>query len=971
MIIPSLHLHTEYSLLESSIKLDSLFEFAIEKGLKELVITDRNTMAGVGRFLELARKNKIKPVIGIDIDVDDFRIILIARNYDGYIELMRLASKVVKKEISLNEINFSDLFTIDHPTEGHFAKKERVLKIENYFVGTEKDGFGNSVYMKETKILHKEENKTLGMLAAIKNGGNKVETTFNYEPYVYEIEDGTSNVEQIAKIIEETNIVFPSNLNPVPKYEVAKGKTNISFLKELLNDGANNLLKKVDNREEYVERIKFELDIIEKLGFVDYFLIVWDLIEWSRKNDIVIGPGRGSSAGSLISYLLNITQIDPLKYGLLFERFLNPNRKTMPDIDIDIQDNRREEVIEYLFDKYGNDHVALISTFQKMGAKMAIRDAGRYLQIPSRDVDRVSKAIIINSTLREAYKNSVRFRAIIDRSTINTSLYEHAILIEGILRQPGTHAAGIVISDIEVRKKVPVSIGTTGRNQTQYSMNHLEEYGLLKIDLLGLRNLKILKLIQGEIYKNHKKHVDLTRIPFEDKDVNKLLSNADTNGIFQLESPGMKKTLVQVGISSFDDLVAIISLFRPGPMENIPLYAKRKNENLPIEPVSPEYDKIVKPTYGIIVYQEQIMQIAQKFAGMSFANADILRRAMGKKKIELINSMKNEFVAGATKNGHPIEKIETIYTLIEKFANYGFNKSHAVSYSYLSYWLAFLKVKFPFEFYTSLLIASSGSQTSIQKYVLEAKRKKIEVIGPNVNLSELNTVNKDKKIILPLTIAKGFGGSANQKLINEREANGEFIDFFDFVSRAKLCGLGESAINTLINLNSLRDFGNVQTLSDAVISAMRYADMITTTVDGKKTIDTTIIAKPLLVKQERELLQEIFEEKKLLGFQLSAFATTNHELKDKISDITVGTSKVVVAIVEKIKVISDKNGNDMAFVTMSDSTSTIDVMIFANTWKFLLNVKPGQFVKATIASKEYNNRKSYTLSTRWEEIENG
>ena len=971
MKIPSLHLHTEYSLLESAIKLESLFEFAKEKGLKELVITDKDTMAGVGKFVELAKKHNIKPVIGIDLKIDNFRLILIARNYDGYQELSKLSSKISKSPITLKEINFTDLFIIDHPIKGYNITKGRVLKVNNYFSSSNHNDFGNGIFVQETKILYKDQNKTLKMLHTIKNGGVKTNKKFDYMPYVYELKGGFGNAEQIAKIIEGANVKFPTNVNPVPKFKAPVNKTNISFFKSLLNKGAKKYLTNIKNKEEYINRIKYELDVITSLGFIDYFLIVWDLIAWARKQNIIIGPGRGSAAGSLISYLLNITQIDPIKYGLLFERFLNPNRVTMPDIDIDIQDDRREEIIEYLFEKYGQEHVALISTFQKLGAKMAIRDAGRYLNMPLRDVDRVSKAVIINSNLDEAYKNSVRFRALIDRNNENTILFEHAKLIEGIVRQTGTHAAGIVISDTFVDKKVPIFVGTTGHNQTQYSMNHLEEYGLLKIDLLGLRNLKILKQIQDEIYKNHKKKVELTKIPLKVPEVNKMLSSADTNGIFQLESPGMKKTLELVGISSFDDLVAIISLFRPGPMENIPIYAKRKNENILFEKISPKYDEIVRSTQGIIIYQEQIMKIAQEFAGMSFANADILRRAIGKKKIYLIDSLKKEFVDGAVKNGHSRKKIEKVYSLIEKFANYGFSKSHAVSYSYLSYWLAFLKVRFPFEFYTSLLIASLGSQTSIQKYVLEAKRKQIRIISPNVNESSFNTINVNNRIILPLTIAKGFGASANNKLIEEREKNGKYKDFFEFVARVKLSGLGESAIKTLINLNSLSDFGNIQTLSDAMTSAIRYAEMITVTNNGIKTIDLDIIAKPILVLQERDILQEISEERKLIGFQLSAFITSNIELKDKLSDIKIGTSKKVIVLIEKIRTLNDKNGNEMAFITVSDSTSSIDVMVFWNIWKFLLKIKPGELVKATISAKEYNNKKSYTLMSRWEEIKNG
>lgn len=967
MKITPLHVNTEFSFQESTIRIDKLIDKVIEQGLSSVVISDHNTMFGVAEFIHKAKAKKIKPIIGLELDVEDFRVILLAKNHDGYIFLNKLSSNKVRGvEIKREDIISPNLFVIDHPTKGHYAKTGNQLIMENYFIGTTTEDIPNGVFMKEGRILEESEKESLQLLSDM---GQKELDLSNIEPLFFGDDSEIGIILQAAKIAEQCNIEWPKNIYPVPRFKNEYGISSIEFLKKLLMKSANSKLLHVTDKVLYAKRIKYEVSIIEKLGFEDYFLIIWDLIKWSKENKISIGPGRGSSAGSIVSFLLNITEVNPIEYGLLFERFLNPERISMPDIDIDIQDTKRDEVIEYIFNKYGKNNVALISTFSRLGAKSAIRDVARHIEIPVREVNAISKLIPTNNNLSETYENSIKFRALIDSSDKYTKLMRLSCLIEGLPRQYSTHAAGIVISDKPIYYKAPTIEGTDGYNQIQFSMDYLEENGILKIDLLGLRNLTIIQRIQEEIFKNENKKVDLDNIPLDDKETFSILSQADTNGIFQFESHGMKKTLEEVGVSSFDDIVAILSLYRPGPMDNIPLYANIKNGYLKRELVSKEFDRVTKNTYGIIIYQEQIMEIAQVYSGMSFGQADILRRAIGKKKHELIDSLKSEFIKGGVEKGHKKEDVIKVYELIEKFADYGFNKSHAVAYSILSYRMAYLKAKFKFEFYTALLEASISSQTTIQKYVEEAKRREIKVISPDINISEKHVINKNGKIILPLQIIKGFGDAAAEKILNER-LKGQFKDLFDFVARVKIVGIGESTIQLLIQANALRSFGNMQSLNDSIISALRYSKMITYKEDGIEKIDYSIISKPKLIEQKRNISDEIFNEKKLLGFQMNAFITLEHELKMKLLDIKVDSAQEVVVFVEKIRKYLTKTGNTIVRVNVSDSSSVIEMTVFDNIYKFIDTTKERTIVKALIECKIRNKKRTYILKKGWKEILN-
>ena len=966
MIFTPLHINTEYSFGKSLIRIDKLIAKAKAIGLKKLLITDKNNLFGVSEFIYKCKKNNIKPIIGIELDVENFQLILIAKNYEGFVHLNELSSKkMYGEEIKKDDINYANIFIIDHPKNGCYYKNNVILDFENFWIGSNDPKNTNEIFVQEGVFLEKEDYETLEFLYKM----NKDETDIsNVKSLNFEIEN-KNWYQVIESLTNECNFEFPKNLKILPKFPNREKITSNQYLKKILTKNFKEKLADVslENREVYLKRIKYEIEIIEKLKFEDYFLIIWDLIKWAKEQKIIIGPGRGSSSGSLVSYILDITEIDPIKYNLFFERFLNPKRSTMPDIDIDIQDNRRNEVLKYLFDKYGAKNVGLISTFSRLGAKSAIRDVARYFKVPMRDVNILSKLIPNDLDLKQAYEEKSNFRALINSSSNNQRIFKLAQKIEGLPRQFSTHAAGIVISDENLNNKIATIKGNENFNQIQSSMDHLEDFKLLKIDLLGLRNLTIIQRIQEEIFKNENKKVFLSKIPLNDQKTLKLLSSGRTNGVFQLESYGMKKTLIEVGVDSFDDIVAIISLFRPGPIDNIKVYASRKNNNATIEKVSKDFDQITKNTFGIIVYQEQIIEIAQKISGMTHAEADILRRAIGKKEFKLINSLKERFINGAINKGYSQKESIKIYNLIEKFADYGFNKSHAVAYGKLSYWMGFLKARFKFEFYTALLDYSISSQTTLKRYINEAKEEQIEVISPSINLSQEKVVNQSKKIILPLQIIKGFGFSANNKLLEERK-KGQFKDFFDFVSRVKHSGLGESMIELLIKTNTLREFGNMQSLLDSLPSALRYSNMVTIEEKGQLIIDKNIISKPKLIISERNISDEIFNEKKLFGFQLNAFLTSSKENENKLINLKLGEIKEIVFLVEKIIKINTKNNQKMAKIIISDSTTSVDLIVFPQVYKFIEFTKEKSIVKGLIKCSVRNQTKTFILERQWKEF---
>ncbi|QBF34352.1 DNA polymerase III subunit alpha [Mycoplasmopsis phocirhinis] len=950
---------TEYTFLDSLIRVKTLVEQSKNAGLKAVVLSDHNNMFGLGLFLDICKKNNIKPVVGLDLDVDKYRFILLARNYQGFQKLNDLVLQKSKNHtISMFDIDNSDLIIIDHPLYGYYAQNLQIYKFKNaqYYVNSLDINIKNAIYIKQNQLFNKNDVDTLNLLQELGNNlVTKPDLDYFETPHLSE-----QILQRINNIIDDCNFELPKKQLNLAKFDNNNSFDNEKKLIELLNAGIERVRSELPkNINDWKPRLSYEFEIIKSLGFIDYFLIIQDLVNWAKSQGISIGPGRGSAAGSLISYLLNITSINPLKYDLLFERFLNPQRVSWPDIDIDIQDDRRMEVFEYLKNKYGFDRVSFISTFQTLGAKMAIRDVGRMLKIPLNDINIISKTLSANETLTEAIVKNVAFRNQIEQYPL---LLKHAMKIEGLPRQQSYHPAGLIIAQENLTNYAPVSLSNDGiYQQVQLPMDYVEDFGLLKIDLLGLKTLTEIQNMEQLIDKNHW-FENLLKKPehkeiINDQNVFKNLNDGLTEGLFQLESPGMKKTISKVKLNLFEDLYAIISLFRPGPMAYITTYANNKQNPSLIQSIHPVYDQILSSTYGIMVYQEQIMLIAQKVANMSFVEADFLRRAISKKDEQKIKQYKQKFIDGALQNGLNQSQVYKIYSNIERFAEYGFNKSHAVSYAFLTMKMAFYKTYYPLIFYSALISNSRGSQTKINQYALEIRKQNKIVNSPCILNSSVNTVIKNEQIWLPFDIIKGFGGESVNKIINNINELGPFSkNLNETILRLRFGGLTENAIDILVRANVFREYGHMNFVlkqSRIMLDSFKSASKITDWNTLKAKFEKMGNFDYLVENIERDIAFEVKNEEELLGMSYNAFDTSRFEKEGdvKLNSIPLNYSEWVIVKVEQIKKINLK---PYFIVELSDSTLKQSFFINIAKWDEWSNVKKNDLLNVKISN---NNSK--------------
>ncbi len=962
--IVNLHFYSEYSFFESPTKIKNYVEWAKENNLDSLVITDHNNVHGFADFRKYCTLHNIKPIFGIDLDVENVRFILLAKNNIGFQKIKLLAyNKSKNLEIKVEDILSNDIITILNPnfTEPNIVEmyKEKIPNL--YFYNKHlKD---SNIYVKDARILNKNFYNSLKIINDLK----EIKLNENQD-YVFDLDANISHEQKlnIRNIINECNISFQNiKNNSLPIF----CEEPYNELKLLIQKGLNDR-KDIINFDKNIvnSRIEYELSVIKKMNIENYFLIISDLINWSKNNSIYIGPGRGSVSGSLIAYLIGITQINPLEYNLYFERFLNEERVTLPDIDIDIQDDKREEVINYLKNKYGVDNVAQICTYQRIGSKQALKDCGRFLNINFSRMNEITKLISGSDTLQTSYNTNVKFKALIDSEEILTKLFQYSLLIESLPRQIGIHAAGVVIANRPIIDLIPI-MNIDNNNVTQFSMEFIEEWGLLKIDLLGLRTLTIIKKIEKNIKQIFDPNFNFEQIPLNDDKTNKLLTNAKVLGIFQLESSGMIATLKTVKINNFNDLVDVISLYRPGPLSNIKEYINIKNDKNNFQSISQEYDKIIAKTNGIIIYQEQIMEIIQKVAKLSFSKADILRRAISKKKKDDILEMEKLFLAGALKNNYQLDVAKKIYHEIVKFAEYGFNKSHAVAYATLSYRMAYMKARYPLCFYIGI-ISLTYSVDSINKIVMEAKELKFNINSPSINkISKEIYHDKKNNMYLPLIFIKGLGEVANNKIFNDFENNGKFNDFFDFIARMKTININNSIIDILIESNTLRDFGNMNTLINNKTKALSYASIASfkDTNTNEIVVDNKI-KKPLLEIFPEDLELETKNEIKYLGMIFNAFITSKFETQDKLINLKPGVEyNIVVQVLKKKEVINTKFKTISYFIEVCDSSGKEEIW-FNNKYKPIFDeIEVNTIGYATIMKSSKNN-KIYTNLYKWKVI---
>nr|WP_202080765.1 DNA polymerase III subunit alpha [Caldalkalibacillus salinus] len=749
-----------------------------------------------------------------------------------------------------------------------------------------------------------------------------------------------------SQIAQRCEVDIPLGSEILPHYPVPEGHSALSYLQEQCIQGAKQRYGTIT--DEIEERLNYELQVIGQMGYADYFLIVWDFMRFAHEKGIMTGPGRGSAAGSLVAYVLNITNIDPIKYKLLFERFLNPERVTMPDIDIDFSDRRRDEVIQYVLSKYGDDRVAQIITFGTMGAKAAIRDIGRVLDIPLPLINKVAKSVPsgLGVTLERARAESSELQALINEDERIKHLYDIAVQLEGTARHSSTHAAGVVISKDPLPEYVPLQEGHEGVPLTQYAMEDLEDIGLLKMDFLGLRNLSLLEEILHIINqgKPQEEALALDHISFQDEATFQLLSEGDTTGVFQLESAGMRSVLRRLQPSSFEDVIAVLALYRPGPMENIPLFIDAKFKRTDVEYPHEDLKPILEDTYGIIVYQEQIMQIASSMAGFSLGEADLLRRAVGKKKREILEQERTHFVQGCLQQGYNKHVAEHVYDLIVRFADYGFNRSHSAAYAVIAYQLAYLKAHYPVAFLASLLSTSIGATEKVADYLSQASRRQIKVLPPSVQHSQAGFTVEHDQIRIGLSVIKNVGYAAIKEILAERSKR-PFQNMLDFCQRVNLKICNRRVIESLIMSGACDDLGmhRAQALAnlDDILDMAEQAQGLRDSDQLFFFADEIPDDYPWIDVPPYAPIEQLKAEKEVLGFYLSGHPLDPYrdQLRQyqwtPLADITSPTEVKVrtAGMVQNIRKITTKKGQAMAFVTLEDHGSELELVVFPQVYQ--------------------------------------
>lgn len=922
MYIP-LKVTTDYTLLKSLIKVPNLISFLSEKNIDVCGICDEN-LYGVLEFYYACKKNNIKPIVGLDVKIDDLNVYLYAMNFDGYKNLLKIHTLKEKNELILDDLSvYKDSILCIVP----FKSKELFDKLKffnNLYISYNNSLerlnaltiTSNVLYINDLKALKKNDVLFFAYLDKLRK-----EEVGMYEQNYYFAPD--IDLGKIDEVISLLNLELEFNKKYIPKY-----KDNIDsslFLHDLCFKG---LTKRLNGKvpDIYLKRLNYELKIINEMGFVDYFLIVYDYVLYAKRHDILVGPGRGSAAGSLVSYSIGITEIDPLKYNLLFERFLNPERVTMPDIDVDFDALKREEIIEYVRNRYGDKNVALGLTFTTLKSKLVLREIGKLLKINDTLLDNFIKCINGNICLKDNLTNE-NIKKYLNNYNELKKLYNISMHLEGLKKNTSTHAAGVVISSTNLDEIIPIHY-ENNTLITGVTMDYLESIGLLKMDFLALKNLTTIKNILDEVGKDALKNIDLN-----DKAVLNLFCTGKTEGIFQFETSLMRNLIRKLKPSSFNDLVASLALGRPGALEEADEYIARKNGKKEITYIHKDLEPILKDTYGIILYQEQIIAILGKIGGYSLAEADIIRRAISKKKESVINAEKEKFINGAIGKGYDRSVATLIYDLIVKFASYGFNKAHSVAYARISYDMAYLKVKYP-EYFIIEMINNKDNE-KFAKLVLFLKNKGIKLEKPDVNLSHNKFYISGKELIMPLWQIKGIPENLSEKIIENRKDG--YTDFFDFVCKNKKI-LNENILNTLINAEALRSFNlNERTLVENIAVALNFAE-----------IDDELIKRPVIIELD-DYSDEVKRNNELESF---GYFITNHPaskyqnvMKLEMLEKYLFKNIKCVVLVNRISNIKTKKNENMAFISASDETGTCDFTIFPKNMNLINDLKIGDLVE--------------------------
>ena len=957
-----LYIKTDNSLQTSLIKVKDLVEYAKDNNIKSLTITDNN-MYGVMDFYKMCIANGIKPIIGLEIEYNDKKIVLYAQNYSGYKNLVKLCTLLSEKKLELRELEkySSDLVCIT-PYESLNIYNDIKSFYKYIFIGyktlDELDNIDkrNTIYMNETLYLSKKDNQYIKYIDAIRTGVTVDLISSNHLDNYLLLEEEFNDkykesIENNHLINELCNLEFPFNQKLMPKFINEEGVDSYTYLKKKCIEGLKyhfgNTVKQI-----YKERLKYELEIINKMGFCDYFLIVSDYVKYAKNNNIIVGTGRGSAVGSLVSYCLMITDVDPIKYNLLFERFLNPERVSMPDIDIDFEHEKREDIINYCINKYGSKRVVPIITFGTLGAKQAIRDVGKSMDIELGLIDNLCKLIDSKKTLKENCNDNKKIKELLERKENLKECYKIAIKFEGLKRHTSIHAAGVIMSSIDLDEVIPLD-KSHDFYVSGYDMTYLEEIGLLKMDFLAIKYLTTIHNIIDSINKDYNLNIKFDEIPLNDQKALNIFNKADTIGIFQFESDGMVNFLRKLQVTSMDDIFAAIALFRPGPMKNIPTYINRKNGKEKIDYIYPSLEKILKSTYGIMIYQEQIMQIASVMADYTLGEADMLRKAMSKKKKDILMSEKEKFVSRAINKGYDERLVDRVYELMLKFAEYGFNKSHSIGYSIVAYKMAYLKAHYPKNFITYLLSMEINDDKKTKQYIYESKKNNIDILKPDINLSEKKYKIESSGIRYPLSNIRNVGTLGCEFILKERE-NGKYIDIYDFVRRCYGKSVTSKTLESLIYAGVFDSFGyNKNTLINNLDTIINYGELISD-------LDREFTLEPEIIQYEEYTKKELMEQElNVFGLYLTNNPITELKLKHNniinLNEIESYFDKVIniIVYVDKIKEINTSKGDKMAFISGSDELSTIDIVLFPKIYQKynMINTKDIILIKGKVEKR--------------------
>lgn len=1030
-----LHLHTEYSLLDAAIRIPSLIEKLKESGMKSCAITDHGNMYGVYKFQSAMKAEGLKPIIGCEIyvaprsmedkeygiDNNYFHLILLAKNLQGYKNLVKIVSIAhmegfyYRPRIDIETLSkhtdglialsaclagpiAQPLLNNDEKTALERAKQYSKLFKDNFYIEIQRNGMeeqnqvneGLIKIAKELKLplvatcdshyLNKEDSEIQEILWCISDGYTMdnpdrrrmptnefyVKTPEQMKELFSDIPEAIENTQKISDQIEEYDITFE---RVETKFlDLPEGETARTYLKKLAYEGVKEKYEKVD--DELMKRLDYELDLIHEKGYDDYFLVVRDFIKFCRDNDIVVGM-RGSGCGSVVAYATDITVIEPISWELYFERFLNPERPSPPDFDIDIADKRRDEVIQYAIDKYGLDNVKQIGTFSKLQTRQAIRDVARVIGIDLKTADTLSKMVEIvfgkSKDIDYMIEHNPEFAEIINSSEETKHLADIVRKVAGLCRGVSTHACGVIITPEPVVEYCPIQRDAHGEGigMTQYEMFDIEPLGLMKYDFLGLRNLHVIGAALKKIERSKGEKVDLRNIDTYDKSTFSLIKSGHTVGIFQMESEGMKRTIRTLEPESLEDICYIIAAYRPGPMQYITEYQAVKKGKQEPDYIFDELEAVLSVTRGVITYQEQVMKIAQIIAGYSLGKADVLRRAMGKKKLDVMEKEKPAFVNGAIEKGFDKEKVEKLWDKLIQFANYGFNKAHSASYAMIAYWTAYLKANYPLEYMAALL---EGDVDKFDRVILdlkECKRLGINVLPPDINKSGyyFNAEGTDS-IRFGLGGIKNVGGELVKTIIKEREEDGEYSNLDDFVHRVYE-SVGKKAMEYLIMSGAMDSFGDrFDLIKTFPIVYEKEKDNRKSTSIGQFDFfslgqdeegKTRIIATPLIKDEEsdRNLIPQW--EKELLGIYFSSHPLDNLQdlflskgvisLEEALSEKKNHDLLVLGVMVTKIRKITTKKGEMMAFLSIEDKTAKTDAVVFPRTYQQLKGtIKEGSAV---------------------------